>query len=68
MAAQRDILENGSSARREILDAPQDDLALTLGDAAALTFGDLDDNDGLATASRDSLVASSAATRETLVG
>jgi hypothetical protein len=56
-----------SSARREILDAPQDDLALTFEDAASLTFDDLDANDGPTPAARASLASeTSTATAETL--
>ena len=65
MPATADVLQGRSSARREVLDAPQDELALTFDDAADLTFDELDANDGLAPAARESL-ATSTATRETL--
>ena len=66
MTATRDVLDPvRATSSREILDAPQDDLALTFEDASDLTFDDLDSNDGPTPATRESLGTSSA-TRETL--
>jgi hypothetical protein len=61
-----EVLQGRSSARREILDAPQDDLALTFDDVAAMVFDDLDANDGPAPATRETLQSISAALRESL--
>jgi hypothetical protein len=60
---QRDILESRSTARREVLDAPQDELALTVGDAEELTFGDLEAIETAVTAVRDALAGTSTASR-----
>lgn len=65
MPAQPEVLQGRSSAAREVLAAPADELALTFGDAADLTFDDLDSNDQSATAAPETL-ATSTATRETL--
>src|SRR3990167_10067616 len=46
MPATPEVLQGRSSARREILDAPTDELALTVDDVATAVFDDLDDNDG----------------------
>lgn len=65
MPATAEVLQGRSAARREILDAPQEELALTVDDVADMTFDDLDGNDGPAPAARETL-ATSSATRETL--
>jgi len=67
--ATRDVLDPvRSTARREVLDAPQEALALTLADLADLTLDDLDANDGPTPAARTSLASeTSTATAETLV-
>ena len=66
MPATPEVLQGRSSARREILDAPTDELALTVDDVATAVFDDLDDNDGGAPAARETLASVSAAVRETL--
>lgn len=70
MPANREVLSGiRSTAAREILDAPQDDLALTFDDVDDLTFDDLAANEGGAPATAETLASSSSsATRETLVG
>jgi hypothetical protein len=66
MAANPEVLRGRSSARRVVLDAPQDDLALTFDDIASMVFDDLDSNDSGSSASRETLQSISSALRETL--
>ena len=67
MAANREVLTAiRSTAEREILDAPQDDLALTFDDLT--TFNALASNEGLTPATRETLASqTSSASREPLV-
>lgn len=68
MPANREVLTGiRSTAEREILDAPQDELALTFDDIATAVFDDLAANEGLTPATRTSLTSSvSSAVREVL--
>lgn len=68
MPANREVLSGiRSTAKRVVLDAPQDELALTFDDAADLTFDDLAANEGPTPATRTSLTSeTSAAVREVL--
>lgn len=68
MPANREVLSSiRTSAKRVILDAPQDELALTFADIASTTFDDLATNEGGSPATRVTLASSSSsATRETL--
>lgn len=66
MAATPEVLRGRSSARREVLDAPQDELALIFDDIASMVFDDLDANDGGSGASRETLQSISTAMRESL--
>ncbi len=66
MPATPDVLKGRSTARREILDAPQDELALTFDDIASMVLDDLDANDGGATSTRETLQSVATALRETL--
>lgn len=67
MAAQREVLDGiRSTAKREILDAPQDALALSFDDIASMVFDDLEENEGGASATRETLQSIATALRETL--
>lgn len=64
VAGQREILQGQAFARRTVLASPQDELALTVGDLE--TFAELEADEDETTATRDSVVSSSTATREEL--
>lgn len=64
MAGRRDVLQGRSFARRQVLAAPQDELALTVGDLE--TFADLEADEDASTATRESVFSSSSASREEL--
>ena len=64
MAARPEVLQGRSFARRTVLASPQDELALTVGDLT--TFAALEAEEDETTATRESVVSSSTATRETL--
>lgn len=67
MPANREVLDGiRSTAKRAVLDAPQDALALTLDDLGDLTFDDLASNEGGSPATRETLATTSPATREVL--
>ncbi len=66
MPATPEVLKGRSSARREILAAPVDELALTFEDIASMVLDDLDANDQGATATRETLASLATAMRETL--
>ena len=64
MAGTPEVLQGRSNARRTVLASPQDELALTVGDTA--TFAELEAEEDETTATRDSVVSSSTAARESL--
>ena len=64
MAAQPEVLQGRSNAKRTILASPQDELALTVGDTT--TFAALEAQESAAPATRDSVVSSATAARESL--
>lgn len=66
MPATPEVLQGRSSARREVIDAPVDELALTFDDLASMVLDDLDANDGPAPAGRTGLATIVTALRETV--
>lgn len=64
MAGRPEVLQGQSFAKRTILASPQDELALTVGDTT--TFAALELEESETTGTRETLVSTSTATRDTL--